>query len=136
MPQPVKLSDRLVDAARAVVADTDRSVAGQIEHWASIGRAVSASLTPPETAKVKKGVIAAPNNQQDDQSLALLQSLRLAVSAAGQSRMGQILGGSDKPRYGSDPAFPSCLVRFESNGRRIPGHMVQRKFVPLTGKRA
>ncbi len=134
MPQPVKLSDRLVDAARAVVADTDRSVAGQIEHWASIGRAVSASLTPPETAKVKKGIVAAPNTNQDDQSLALLQSLRLAVIAAGQSRMGQILGGLDRPRYGSDPAFPGCLVRFEADGRRIPGRMVQRKFVPLTDK--
>ncbi len=136
MPQPVKLSDRLVDAARAVVADTDRSVAGQIEHWASIGRAVAASLTPPETAKVKKGFSSATGDRQDDQSLALLQSLRLAVSAAAQSRMGQILSASDKPRYGSDPAFPGFLVRFEPDGRRIPGHMVQRKFVPLTDKRA
>ena len=136
MPQPVKLSDRLVDAARAVVADTDRSVAGQIEHWASIGRAVAASLTPPETAKIKKGFVSATNDKLDDQSLILLQSLRLAMSAAGQFRMGQILGGFDKPRYGSDPAFPGCLVRFESDGRRIPGHMEHRRFVPLTGKRA
>ena len=131
MPQPVKLSDRLIDAARAVVADTDRSVAGQIEHWASIGRAVTAALTPPETAAIKRGHVCTANDMPNDQALALLQSLRLAVSAAGQHRMGQILTGAGNARYGSDPAFPGYLVRYEPDGRRIPGHMVQRKFVPL-----
>jgi hypothetical protein len=33
MPQPVKLSAALVEAARAAAADADRSMAGQIEHW-------------------------------------------------------------------------------------------------------
>ncbi len=37
MGQPVKLSDELVDDARAVVPFSQRSIAGQIEFWAGLG---------------------------------------------------------------------------------------------------
>lgn len=38
MPQSVRLSDDLVDNAKAVGNVMSRSGAGQIEHWAKIGR--------------------------------------------------------------------------------------------------
>ena len=40
MGMPVKLSDELVESAREEAANTDRSITGQIEHWAKIGRSV------------------------------------------------------------------------------------------------
>lgn len=41
MGMPVKLSDELVASARTEAASTDRSITGQIEHWAKIGRSVA-----------------------------------------------------------------------------------------------
>jgi len=41
---PVKLSGELVEEARSSAALFHRSLTGQIEHWASIGRAVEAHL--------------------------------------------------------------------------------------------
>lgn len=54
MPQPVKLSDPMVDAARAAAADADRSIAGQIEHWARLGRVAEGVLRHDEIVGVKR----------------------------------------------------------------------------------
>lgn len=55
MPQPVKLSDSLVQAARDVAPDADRSIAGQIEHWARLGRAAESRLSVDEAVRWKRG---------------------------------------------------------------------------------
>ncbi len=39
MAQAVRIDDELVKAARVVAKAEHRSLAGQVEHWASIGRA-------------------------------------------------------------------------------------------------
>ncbi len=44
MGQPVKLSDELVDDARAVVPFSQRSIAGQIEFWAGLGKSIEPLL--------------------------------------------------------------------------------------------
>ncbi len=38
MPKAVKLSSNIVDDARVISKAMHRSVAGQIEHWAKIGK--------------------------------------------------------------------------------------------------
>ena len=40
MPAPVKISDRLLARAKEEAKSTQRSVTAQIEHWATLGRAV------------------------------------------------------------------------------------------------
>src|SRR5687768_11176050 len=44
MSQPVKLSDELVLDARLVGEGLERSIAGQIEFWARLGRAIEPVL--------------------------------------------------------------------------------------------
>jgi len=44
MGQPVRLSDELVDDARAVVPFSQRSIAGQIEFWAGLGKSIEPLL--------------------------------------------------------------------------------------------
>ena len=39
MAQAVRINDRLVKSAKVVANAEHRSLAGQVEHWASIGRA-------------------------------------------------------------------------------------------------
>jgi predicted nucleotidyltransferase len=54
MPQPVKLSDPLINAARTIAPDTDRSIAGQIEHWARLGQAAERVLSVEESLQLKR----------------------------------------------------------------------------------
>jgi hypothetical protein len=132
MPQPVKLSDTLVDAAREAAEQADRSIAGQIEHWARVGRAVSDVLTPADTARVASGVGRAVPTSADDERAALLQAIRLAVSRNGHTRLGAVLRATGRTHYGTNPALPGCLVRIAPDGTHTPGHLVNRRFVPLT----
>ena len=44
MSQPVKLSDQLVLDARLAGKATERSIAGQVEFWAKLGRAIEPLL--------------------------------------------------------------------------------------------
>jgi len=128
MPQPVKLSDLLIDAARAAAAEADRSLAGQIEHWARLGRSVEGALTLADANAVKnhRGQGSPPPLRA-----AVLQSLRLALSASGHPYLGAALVSSAGARYGTDPAFPGLVLRVGSDGQRTPGKLEGRRFVPL-----
>lgn len=132
MPQPVKLSDTLVDAARAAAEDADRSLAGQIEHWARLGRSVEGALTADDAGKIKRAgkslKHAIPDSALRER---LLQSLRLAVNTMGQPHLGTILAGAHRVRYGTDPAMPGYVIRIDAAGRRTVGRLVERRFVPL-----
>jgi hypothetical protein len=44
MSQPVKLSDEIVLDARLTAEIAERSIAGQIEFWAQLGRAIEPLL--------------------------------------------------------------------------------------------
>ena len=50
MSQPVKLSDQLVLDARTMSAHAKRSIAGQIEFWAGLGRAMEVEVGSPRAA--------------------------------------------------------------------------------------
>lgn len=132
MPQPVKLSDPLIEQARVAAEGSDRSMAGQIEHWARLGQSVEAVLTAPQSAALKQGADAIANTLADEaERTQLLRALRLAVTSAGHTDLGRVLRAGGRHRYGTDPAFPGCLVRISPDGKRTPGHLVQRRFVPL-----
>jgi hypothetical protein len=132
MPQPVKISDALLDEARTAAVEADRSMAGQIEHWARLGRAVEAILRPREAGAIKRGArglakdIAVPGERA-----ALVRALRFALSAAGHSSLGRVLRESGQTRYGADPAFPGYLVRIAPDGELTPGRLVNRRFIAL-----
>ena len=54
MGQPVKLSDALVLDARIAAQAQERSIAGQIEFWAKLGRSVEQVLTGRQSAEVRQ----------------------------------------------------------------------------------
>ncbi|MBW2473423.1 MAG: ParD-like family protein [Deltaproteobacteria bacterium] len=47
MAQSVRIQDDLVESARSVAKAERRSLAGQVEHWAIIGRAAEANPDLP-----------------------------------------------------------------------------------------
>ncbi|HSF03478.1 MAG TPA: hypothetical protein VLA62_10720, partial [Solirubrobacterales bacterium] len=54
MPSPVKVSDRLLALARREARGAHRSATAQIEHWATLGRAVEVLLAYRDVLALKR----------------------------------------------------------------------------------
>lgn len=134
MGMPVKLSDDLVLIARQEADLADRSITGQIEHWAKLGRAVEAALKYPEISALKKSggdlkLAFAEQSARDS----VFQTLESIAASTDRTVVQKRIRDSGKPIYGSDPAFPGMVVRIAPDGTRTPGHFEHRKFVPADG---
>lgn len=130
MPVAVKLSDSLAEDARAASEGADRSLTGQIEHWARLGKAVEPLFNVPTIAAFKKsgGNIDSLEDPRERQILLdALTQLRLAPPFA---ETAAFLTASRSPMYEVDPANPGGIVQILADGSRVPGKFVNRVFVP------
>ena len=116
MSQPVKVSDALVLDARLMGEATQRSIAGQIEFWARLGRAVETLLRGDQVLALCKSGKARP----------LSACLESVDSPEGRKGLAEHLRALPFPHYA--PAPGGLLVRIEANGKRITGRFVNRKF--------
>jgi len=124
LSQPVKLSDALVLDARLAGEVFERSIAGQVEFWARLGRAVEPLL-------------------QGDQALALCRNasvrplsacLNSVDSPEGRRRVGEFLQSQPYPHYEPAADSPGLLVRIEADGKRTLGRFVNRQFKAAKAK--
>jgi hypothetical protein len=125
MSQPVKLSDTLVLDARLAGKALARSLAGQVEYWARIGRAVEALLPGAQALALCHSAAAHPLS-------ALLESVD---SPAGRKRVADFLQGSPFPHYQPYRSRPGLLVRIDQDGKRTVGRFVNREFRRVRIKR-
>ena len=135
MPQPVKISDALMEAARAAADLAHRSVAAQIEHWATLGRAIEGQLTAQQSGELVQGVREARATYGTPPlNAAIAERLADALASARDGSFGRqvdsALRESGRTLYGSHPDFPGKLVRMSPDGSLTPGKMVDRKFLP------
>src|ERR1017187_6234811 len=121
MSQPVKVSDALVLDARLMGEATQRSIAGQIEFWARLGRAIETLLRGDQMLALCKAGKAKPLS-------ACLQSVD---SAEGHKRLAEHLKSLPYPHFEPAPGSAGLLVRIEANGKRTTGRFVNRKFQPV-----
>jgi len=119
MSQPVKVSDALLLDARLMGEVTQRSIAGQIEFWARLGRAVETVLRGDQLLALAKSAMVKPLS-------ACLQSVD---SPEGRQRLAEHLNSLPYPHYESTPG--GLLVRIEANGKRTTGRFVNRRFQPV-----
>lgn len=130
MGRPIKLSDRLADAADKMSKIADRSVPAQIEHWANLGRAVERSLTGHAIELIKSAEgDPATLVSEAGRKAKLLEGLQYALTPDGQ-RSALLRVAERGPRYGADPDDPSMLVRVSPDGRRVRGRMIDGDFIP------
>jgi hypothetical protein len=122
MSQPVKLSDELVLDARLVGKLAERSIAGQIEFWAALGRAVEPLLSGAKTLALRKS--------GNVQPLSVL--LASADAPEGRRRVLEFLAVQPFPHYEPAVGRPGMIVRIEADGRRTVGKFVGRQFQPAT----
>lgn len=136
MPQPVKLSDSLIDAAREAAPLAHRSLAAQVEHWAALGRAIEGSLTSEQSAVLKRSAVREPAANpclpasSQDPGHVLAAALEHAVSPEFAAQVRASLNRQAGPKYGTHPDYPGYLVRRDADGTLTPGRMVNREFVP------
>jgi hypothetical protein len=121
MGQPVKLSDHLMLEARRVAEGSQRSLAGQIEHWARLGRAIDSLMRPGTALKLKRRPPAP----------LLSERLKDIDTPAGRARVAAGLASEPFPHFEVAPGRPGLLVRIDEDGTRTIGRFVKRTFVPV-----
>ncbi len=122
MSQPVKLSDELILDARLTAKATERSIAGQIEFWARLGRAIEPLLTGEKTIALK---------ESGDQ-IPLSQLIAGVDTPAGKKRVKDYLANQPYPHYEAVPDESGLLVKIDESGERTLGRFINRKFEPIS----
>lgn len=126
MSQPVKLSDALVLDARVVGGIVERSIAGQIEFWANLGRAIEPVLEGSRALALARSGRARP----------LSKCLAEVDTPAGRKRVSEYLASLPYPHYEPAPRSPGVLLRIDADGRRTLGRFVRRRFEPVRSGRS
>ena len=126
MSQPVKLSDSLILDARLTAEVAQRSIAGQIEFWASLGRAVEGLLRGREVLALQKTDAVRP----------LSECLESVDSSEGRQRVADYLKSRPFPHYEAAPGHPGLLARIDADGTRTIGRFVNRRFEPSPDRAA
>jgi hypothetical protein len=117
MTQPVRLSAALVQEARQTGELMERSIAGQIEYWARLGRAVEGVLRGGQAQTLKRrGDVAT-----------LMTSL--ADTDENRAKVREHLAARPYPHFTRDE--DGVLVRLDEDGTRTRGRIVGRRFEPL-----
>lgn len=120
MSQPVKVSDALVLDARLTGEIAERSIAGQIEFWARLGRAIEPLLRGDKALALRRA----------GDTKALSECLQSVDSPEGRRRLAEHLKSRPYPHY--EPSDSSGLLfRIDASGKRTLGRFVNRQFQPV-----
>ena len=135
MPSPVKVSDKLLALAREEAQSTHRSATAQIEHWATLGRAVEVMVAYREVLALKRAgqTLPIPTFVRREEVHELLARLVEDVDRKNVKARIQTAG---TPLYTTDPEYPGMIVEIRADGTRTPGHLEGRRFVPAGGQSA
>jgi hypothetical protein len=120
MGQPVKLSDKIVVDARVAGELSERSIAGQIEYWARLGRATDMMLRADNALRLK----------QRGEAQALSEILESIETRDGRARTAAYLAGRPYPHFEAAPDLPGHVVKIDEDGTRTIGRFVKRQFRP------
>jgi ParD-like antitoxin of type II ParDE toxin-antitoxin system len=135
MPAPVKISDRLLARAKAEAKGAHRSVTAQIEHWATLGRAVEMLAGHGQVLALKRAgtqmtmpPYAGPQEVHDVLTRLINDPDREAVKTE--------IRAAGTPLYGADPDDPDGVIQIAPDGRRTRGRFQGHTFVPRRDRAA
>lgn len=118
MSQPVKLSDEIVLDARLTAELSERSISGQIEFWAQLGRAIEPLLEGTRVLALRRFGAVRP----------LSECLASVDTDIGRRRVADYLNSRPFPHYEPAPDAPGLLIRIDEVGNRTLGRFVGREF--------
>ena len=119
MSQPVKLSDDLVLEARTVGAVARRSIAGQVEFWARLGKSIEPLLRGDRALAL----------QRSGTARSLAESIQSVDTDAGRGRVRAYLESRPFPHFEPCQDEAGMVVRIDENGTRTRGRFVSREFI-------
>ncbi len=93
MSQPVKLSDDLVRDARLAGLAAERSIAGQVEFWAKLGRSLEPLLEGHTVISLSRAATARPLSELVD----------MVGTAKGRKILSEYLASEPYPHYEPHP---------------------------------
>ncbi len=126
MSQPVKLSDALVLDARLAGEAEERSIAGQVEFWAKLGRCVEDLLNGKQVLSLRRSA----------ETETLSESLAVVDTPAGRKRVEEVIASRPYPHFRQCPGRPGLLIRTDEDGTETTGRFVSRRFVPVKSSQA
>jgi ParD-like antitoxin of type II bacterial toxin-antitoxin system len=125
MPLPVKISDRLLALAKEERRGTHRSMTALIEHWATLGRAVEATIAYGDVLDLKSlGQTLPPRSAYENARHAVR-----TLAETDRERIKARIQSAGTPVYMTDSAYPGKIVEVRADGTRTPGRMEGRRFV-------
>jgi hypothetical protein len=119
MSQPVKLSDDLVLEARMVGAVARRSIAGQVEFWARLGKSIEPLLRGDRALAL----------QRSGTARSLAESIQSVDTDLGRDRVRGYLESRPFPHFEPCQDEAGMLVRIDADGTRTRGRFINRGFV-------
>jgi ParD-like antitoxin of type II bacterial toxin-antitoxin system len=129
MPSPVKVSDKLLALAREEARSAHRSATAQIEHWATLGRAIEVLVTYRHVLALKRAgqALPVPALVRRDEVHDLLAEVAADVD---REKVMARIRAAGMPVYTADPDHPDMIVEVQADGTRTAGHLAGRRFVP------
>lgn len=127
MSTAIKVSESLAEEARTAAQDADRSLTGQVEHWARLGKAIEPLLTTKTITALKKWPELTPEEEEIEKQhiLEALEQFRNTPASVLRERI-----GLDKMTiYLPDPERPGGLIQVKPDGTRQHGRRVGSEFV-------
>ena len=120
MSQSVKLSDEILGSAREESKVFERSIAGQIEYWAQLGRAVEGLLNVRQIRALR-----APGKLKP-----VTDCLDQVNTKNGKAKLQKHLASRSFPHYEADPEQEGVFLRTDAHGAQVRGRFVGRDFLP------
>ena len=136
MAVPVKVSDRLLALAKKEAESTHRSATAQIEHWATLGRAVEVMTAYRDVLALKRVGAALPMPAFVARETVHDLLAGLVTDPDRERVKARIRAAGGGPVYTSDPRRPGVVAEIAPSGRRTPGRLVHRRFVAARRKSA
>jgi hypothetical protein len=99
---------------------SERSIAGQVEFWARLGRAVEKVMRTDQLVALKR----AGDAQLVSQSLAAVETPK------GRQQLSKVLQQRPYPHFETAAGRPGFVIRIDASGTRTLGRFVQRVFTP------
>jgi hypothetical protein len=121
MSQPVKLSDALVLDARIAGHAQERSIAGQVEFWAKLGKSIELLMDGRQVLTLCRNAGAQP----------LSEALASVDTLAGRKRVAEVLANRPYPHFKQHADQPGLLIRTDEDGKQTVGRFVNRLFTAV-----
>ena len=128
----IKLSDQVViRGVRNEAQVSDRSMAGQVEHWVKIGQAVEAILGNAEVKVLKENLpfFLKQVSAQSVESKIVSALTQIMLSPDREAVKAKVLAPG-VPVYESDPSRPGKVIRIMPDGTRASGRVKDGVFTP------